>query len=432
MALQPLPAETVPASKPITTMARNLTLGLLLLVAVLSYVDRQIFTLFQDDIKDELGLSDGELGLLTGLSFALFYALAAFPVARYSDRGDRRLVVAISVIVWSAATAFCGIAASFWQMMLARIGLAAGESGAGPASYSLLVDIYPPERRVTVISSMLAANSVGLAGGLALAGWLSLYFSWREVFLIVGLPGIGIGLLTWLMVVEPRRRGAASIKPPEQHSVRDVVRTMAANVSLRWVALALMTVPVTGFALIIWGASFFQRVHGMDKSETGYWLGGAMLGGLVIGNMLAGWLGDRYGTANPGFNGWLAGAGLLLAFPIALLFALGPNPYVALVCFMAVKFLMTLFLGPLIALSYAQVPVSMRAITQAVINMLIGLAGTGIGGTLAGVLSQAFGPTYGEMSLRPALACMALFLLVGGVAAFMAGRTARPLPEQAA
>lgn len=412
--------------------ARNLTLGLLLLVAVLSYIDRQIFTLFQDDIKDELGLSDGELGLLTGLSFALFYALAAFPVARYSDRGDRRLVVAVSVIVWSAATAFCGLAANFWQMMLARIGLAAGESGAGPASYSLLVDIFPPERRVTVISSMLAANSVGLAGGLALAGWLSLYFSWREVFLIVGLPGIGIGLLTWLLVIEPRRQGTASIKPPEQHSVRDVIRTMAANTSLRWVALALMTVPVTGFALIIWGASFFQRVHGMDKSETGFWLGGAMLGGLVIGNMLAGWLGDRYGAANPRFNGWLAGAGLMLAFPIALLFALGPNPYVALACFMAVKFLMTLFLGPLIALSYAQVPISMRAITQAVINMLIGLAGTGIGGTLAGVLSQAFGPIYGDMSLRPALACMAVFLLVGGVAAFMAGRTANPLPEQAA
>ncbi|MDK2756055.1 MAG: MFS transporter [Blastomonas fulva] len=417
---------------PISSIGRSLTLGLLLLVAVLSYVDRQIFTLFQDDIKAELGLSDGELGLLTGLSFALFYALAAFPVARYSDRGDRRLVVAVSVIVWSAATAFCGLAANFWQMMLARIGLAAGESGAGPASYSLLVDIFPPERRVTVISSMLAANSVGLAGGLALAGWLSLYFTWREVFLIVGLPGIGIGLLTWLLVIEPRREGTATIKPPEQHSVRDVIRTMAANISLRWVALALMTVPVTGFALIIWGASFFQRVHGMDKSETGFWLGGAMLGGLVVGNMLAGWLGDRYGTANPRFNGWLAGAGLLLSFPIALLFALGPNPYVALVCFMAVKFLMTLFLGPLIALSYAQVPVSMRAITQAVINMLIGLAGTGIGGTLAGVLSQAFGPTYGDMSLRPALACMAVFLLVGGVAAFMAGHTAKPLPEQVA
>lgn len=340
-----------------------------------------------------------------------------------------RLVVALSVILWSVATAFCGIATGFWQMMLARIGLAAGEAGAGPASYSLLVDVFPPERRVTVISAMLAANSVGLAGGLALAGWLSLHFSWREVFLIIGLPGIAIGLLTWLVVAEPRRGAAAAAVPAERYGVIDVLRTMAAKASLRWVGLALITVPVTGFALIIWGASFFQRVHGMDKSETGFWLGGAMLGGLVIGNLIAGWLGDRYGTANPRFNGWLAGLGLLISFPLALIFALGPNPYVALVCFMAVKFLMTLFLGPLIALSYAQVPVSMRAMTQAVINMLIGLAGTGLGGTLAGILSQAFKPAYGDMSLRPALACMALFLLIGGVAAFMAGRTAT-IPDQ--
>lgn len=410
---------------------RNLTLGLLIVVAILSYVDRQVFTLFQDDIKAELGLSDGQLGLLTGMSFALFYTIAAFPIARYADRGDRRMTIAVCVIVWSAATALCGMAQNFWQMVLARIGLAAGEAGAGPAGTSLLTEIFPLERRTTVISVMLAANAVGISGGLALGGWLSQYFGWRAVFLILGLPGILIGLTVWAFSAEPRRGVGAVTIPPQQIPMRDVLRTMAGNTSLRWVGLLLTMVPLTGFAFILWGASFFQRVHGMGKAETGFWLGGAMAAGLVIGNLIAGWVSDRYGKANPRFNGWFAGLGLIASFPFGVGFALTANPYVALACFVVVKFMMTLHLGPIISLCYAQVPVAMRAMMSATIGMVIGLSGMGIGGTVAGYVSQAFAAGYGDKSLQPALALISLCLLVGGFAAIMAGRTAKPLAEDA-
>jgi MFS family permease len=204
---------------------------------------------------------------------------------------------------------------------------------------------------------------------------------------------------------------------------------MASNPSLRWVGLLLCTVPVTGFAFILWGASFFQRVHEMDKTETGFWLGGAMAAGLVIGNLVAGWVSDRYGKANPRFNGWFAGAGLLISFPFGVGFALASDPYVALACFVVVKFMMTLHLGPIISLCFAQVPVEMRAMMSATINMFIGLAGVGLGGTIAGYLSKAFTPAYGVLSLQPSLAIMSGCLLVGGAAAIMAGRTARPLAE---
>jgi predicted MFS family arabinose efflux permease len=413
-----------------SNLRRTVTFWLLFLVAILSYVDRQIFTLFQDDIKAELRLSDGQLGLLTGLSFALFYTIAAFPIARYADRGDRRLTVAVCVMVWSAATALCGLANTFWQMVLARIGLAAGEAGAGPASSSLITEIFPIERRTSVISAMLAASSIGIAGGLALGGWLSQFYGWRTVFLILGLPGIAIGLAVWLFSAEPRRGQGELSLPPPQIGMAEVLRTMASNPSLRWVALLLSMVPITGFAFILWGASFFQRVHGMSKTETGFWLGGATAAGLVIGNLLAGWVSDRFGKANPRFNGWFAGLGLLGAFPFALGFALSANPYVALACFVVVKFMMTLHLGPIIALCFAQVPVAMRAMIAATIYMFIGLAGTGIGGTLAGYVSQAFAADYGDKSLQPALAVLSCCLLVGGLAAIMAGQTAKPLEEQ--
>ncbi|MGB3847533.1 MAG: MFS transporter [Sphingopyxis sp.] len=406
---------------------RGLTLGLLVVVAILSYVDRQVFTLFQDDIKVELGLDDAQLGLLTGIAFAAFYALAAFPIARYADRGDRRLVIAICVSIWSIATALSAFAHNFWQMLLARVGLAAAEAGAGPAGLSLLTDIFPKDRRTTVISIMLAANAVGLSGGLALAGWLSQWYDWRTVFLIVGLPGVGVGLLVYLLAAEPRCRGAVAAVPPRQSSVGEVLHTMAGNPSLRWVGLLLCMVPLTGFAFILWGASFFQRVHGMDKTETGFWLGGAMAAGLVIGNLVAGWVSDRYGKANPRFNGWFAGIGLLVSFPFGLYFAISDNAYVALACFVVVKFMMTLHLGPIIALCFAQVPEQMRAMMSATINMFIGLAGVGLGGTVAGFLSRYFTPGYGDLSLQPSLATLSFCLLVGGVAAIMAGRTARPL-----
>jgi len=406
---------------------RGLTLGLLVIVAILSYVDRQVFTLFQDDIKVELGLDDAQLGLLTGIAFAAFYALAAFPIARYADRGDRRLVIAVCVSIWSAATAFSAFAHNFWQMLLARIGLAAAEAGAGPAGLSLLTDIFPKDRRTTIISVMLAANAVGLSGGLALAGWLSQWYDWRTVFIIVGLPGIAVGVLVYLLAAEPRRRGVAVAAPLQQPGMGEVLRTMASNPSLRWVGLLLCMVPLTGFAFILWGASFFQRVHGMDKTETGFWLGGAMAAGLVIGNLVAGWVSDRYGKANPRFNGWFAGIGLLLSFPFGFFFAISENAYVALACFVVVKFMMTLHLGPIIALCFAQVPEQMRAMMSATINMFIGLAGVGLGGTVAGFLSRAFTPGYGDLSLQPSLAILSFCLLVGGIAAIMAGRTARPL-----
>lgn len=424
--------QGVPRGSSGTPTARHyVTLTLMMLVCALSYVDRQVFTLFQDDIKRDLGIGDAQLGLLTGLSFALFYTVVAFPVARYADRGDRRLVIALSVIVWSIATALCGLAHGFWTMVLARIGLASGEAGATPAGNSLIIEIFPPERRVTVIALLLAASSVGISGGLVLGGWLSRWFGWREVFLIVGLPGVFLGVAVWLFSMEPRRRsrGMVGVEPDASLSIREVVRTMFGNPSIRWAMLLMATVPITGFALILWGPSFFQRVHGMDKEEVGFWLGGAMLIGLVLGSLAAGWLGDRFGAANPRFQGWLAGAALLIAFPAALMFALSPNAYVALACFIVVKFAMSLHLPPVMALCFVQVPVRMRAIMSATITMIIGLAGTGIGGTLAGVLSQHFAPAWAELSLRPAMATISLFLLVGGVCAILAGLTARPLAE---
>jgi predicted MFS family arabinose efflux permease len=378
-------------------------------------------------IKKDLKLTDTVLGLLSGVSFAIFYVAAAFPIAQYSDRGDRRLVIAVCVSVWSVATALCGAALNAWHLALARIGVASAEAGAGPASQSLLVDIFPKERRTLVLSTLLAANSVGLSVGLALSGWLATYFSWRIVFVIVGVPGVLVGLLVWLLVVEPRRGEVALEKAPAKIPLGDVFKTMLASPSLSWFGLLLITVPITGFGVLIWSPSFFQRIHHLSVAETGIWLGGATGVGLVAGNLVAGWVTDKFGTDDLRFNGLIAGWGLLAAFPLSLGFVLAPDPMVSLVFFMLLKFVMTLHLGPMIALSFAQVPVAMRAMMGATISMLITMAGLGFGSFIAGRMSDAFAAQFGSQSLRYALLVICFPLLIGALAGFMAGRTAKPL-----
>lgn len=414
----------------VSPVRRNITLALLFIVGVLSYVDRQVFTVLMEVIKKDLVLTDTVLGLLSGVSFAIFYVIAAFPIARYSDRGDRRLVIALSVAAWSIATAFCGLAQNAWQLAFARIGVASGEAGAGPAAQSLLIDIFPKERRTLVLSTLLAASSVGLSLGLALSGWLALYFSWRMVFVIVGVPGIAVGLLVWWFSAEPRREGVVLENAPDPLPIRAVLKTMLASPSLSWFGLLLITVPVTGFGFLTWSPSFFQRIHHFTVAETGFWLGGATAGGLVLGNLVAGWVTDKFGSDNLRFNGLIAGWGLLAAFPLALGFVLAPNPMVSLGCFMLLKFVMSLHLGPMIALSFAQVPVAMRAMMGATINMFITLAGVGFGSFIAGRMSDAFSARFGDESLRYSLLVICFLLLIGAFAGFMAGRTAKPLEDQ--
>ncbi len=150
----------------------------------------------------------------------------------------------------------------------------------------------------------------------------------------------------------------------------------------------------------------------------------------MFGNLAAGWLGDRYGKDNPRFNGALAAGGLLAAFPFALIFVLAPDVRVSLAAFAVLKFLMTLHLGPIMTLCFAQVPKEMRAMMSATINMMISLAGIGLGAFLVGRLSDSFQLRYGDQSLRYSLLVICFGLLVGAVAAFMAARTARPLATQ--
>lgn len=403
---------------------RYAALGLLGLVSVLNYVDRQAFSVVQDDIKAEFALSDTMLSLLAGPGFAVVFALSALPIARYADGSDRPRVIGLSLGLWSLATAACGLVGNAWQMLLARMTLAVGESGAGPAGFSLLTDIFPEEQRTRVIGFMQAASSTGLSLGVIVAGLLSARMEWRHVFLVLGLPGLALALVVWLLVAEPRRArdGISSAEKTPFVPLSEVFRIVADRPTLRWVALICVSVPITGFGLLMWGASFLLRVHDFEKADLQY-LGYAILAGLVTGNLVAGWLGDKFGTHNLSFNARLAGWSLLAAFPFTLAFVFLPGAVGALISFVLLKFLMTLWIAPVTTMAFAIVPTGMRATVSALINLLIILSGIGFGTFLAGALSDAYSDAFGEQSIRYALATITVGLLVGAFGAFMAART---------
>ena len=412
---------------PAAVKGRTATLWLMGAMAVISYIDRQAFTVLMEPIRQEMDLSDSVLALLSGLAFAVFYATFAFPLARIADRGDRAKLIAMCVGFWSLATAASGLAQNAAQLAIARIAVASGEAGAGPAAQALLTEVYPKERRVFALGFLQASYSVGLSAGVAIAGVLAAFFDWRIVFFIIGLPGVLLALAIAKFAVEPRRNALQSGTPrAAAMPVGVVLKTFFGSTPLRWIAVLCCTAPITGLGFLMWAPSFLQRTHGLSIAETGGGLGLAILIGLVAGNLTAGWLGDRYGKHDPRFNGWIASIGLLLAFPLALAFALAGNVFVALGCFLALKFLMTLWLAPSIALAFAHVPPEMRATTSAVLTMCINLAGVGVGTLLIGIMSDNFAQAYGDQSLRYALAWLSGGLLFAAVAAFMAGRTANP------
>jgi MFS family permease len=406
---------------------RTTTLWLMGAMAVVSYIDRQAFTVLMEPIRQEMDLSDSVLALLSGLAFAIFYATFAFPLARIADRGDRATLIAMCVGFWSVATAASGLAQNAVQLAAARIAVASGEAGAGPAAQALLTEIYPKERRVFALGFLQASYSVGLSAGVALAGILAAFFDWRIVFFLIGLPGVFLALAIARFAIEPRRIGfLAGTARAAAMPVGTVLRTFFGAPPLRWVAILCCTAPVTGLGFLMWAPSFLQRTHGLSIAETGGSLGLVILIGLVAGNLTAGWLGDRLGKDNPRANGYIATGGLLLAFPLALSFALVESVVVALACFLLLKFLMTLWLAPSIALAFAHVPPEMRATTSAVLTMCINLAGVGVGTLLIGIMSDSFSQAYGDQSLRYALAWLSIGLLFAAAAAFMAARTSDP------
>ena len=379
-------------------------LGLLVVVYVVNFLDRQVVAILLQAIKRDLGLSDTQLGAFSGIAFAALYSTLGIPIARWADRGVRRSIIALALFAWSGMTALQGLAPSFLWLLAARVGVGIGEAGCSPPAHSLISDLFEPRRRATALSIYALGIPIGGAIGLAAGGWLRETFDWRTALMIVGLPGLALALLVRFTLREPTRgwwEGGRVVRASP--SLREVARVLAARRAFLHMAVAGALHALYGYGAAAFNPAFFECVHGLAPLEIGYALGAIAATTGVLGTFLGGWLTDRVSGRDPRWYAWLPGWGTLIGVPFVFVLYLWPDGRTALALAAPPAVLAGLYLGPTFAITQALVPPHMRAQGAAVLLLILNLIGMGLGPQLVGLLSDLLAPRFGDESIRWAL-----------------------------
>ncbi len=423
---------------PFSPAYRWYALGMLFLVYVFNFVDRSILTLLAQPIKEEFQVSDTMIGLLSGLAFAIFYTGLGIPIARIADRSNRRNVLVMSLAVWSAMTAACGVVTNFWQLMAARIGVAVGEAGGSPPSHSMISDMFPQSQRATALGIYALGIPVGSMFGALAGGWLNEAWSWREAFLVVGLPGLLLAVIVRLTLREPPRGASEPVSAamtvdagdagvaPDMPKVRDVMRTLWSRRSFRFMALAAGFHAFVGYGVGAFIPAMFMRVHGMGSADVGtamFLLGFAG----IFGTASAGFLADRLGRRDARWYMWLPAIATVVSLPFSIAVYLWGDATQALWVFAVPNILGAYYLAPTFAMTQGLVGLRMRALAAAILLFVLNIIGMGLGPLFVGSLSDyiASSSNYGVESLRYALCVATLFILGATVSSVLAARTLR-------
>jgi MFS family permease len=388
----------------------------------MSQLDRAIMNVLVDPVRADLGLNDTEIGLLVGLAFAVFYSIAGFPLARFADRGSRRNLVSVALAVWSAMTAICGFTRSFVELFVARIGVGIGEAGCAPAAQSLIGDYFPPERRGRALSIYQLGVPIGIFIGSVVGGTLAEYFEWRTVFLIFGIPGLALALITRLFLKEPARGQAEGLVDTGVEPIGVVVRFFWGRPAMRHILIAATLHTLALGAQVTFNFTFLTRAHGLSSSEAGLVIG--FLTGVfgVAGTYAGGWLGDRFGAKDARWYVWWLAIGALFSMPFSIVGYLSPVVSVSIgaLAISAVGSYMYAGAAHVVAQSLAKP--RMRAMTAAIMLFSMNLIGYGLGPPIAGLVSDALG---GEAALRYSLALTNVVLLWSCVHYVLCARTYR-------
>lgn len=409
---------------------RNYVLGVLVLGYVFNVIDRGVFGIVLQPIKEEFLLSDTELGVLSGLAFAIFYAFMGIPMARLADAWSRVNVLTIAITLWSLATALCGAATGFFSLLFARIGTAVGESGGTPPSHSLISDYFPARIRGTALSIYAMAVPFGTSMGNFASGWLNLLIGWRLTFVAVGLPGILVAALLKATVKESPR-GHSDIDGHAQRArgtppVMTVFRYLCSRRSFMHMSLAAALHAVVWYAGSAWNASFFIRSHGMDTGVAGTWLAiFALIGtiGTFAGGFLADRLSERYGDKR--WYMWVPGIACLIMVPFQFFSYLAEDLAIVVPSFTVMVILAAMFFGPSFAVAQNLATLRMRAMSTSILLFVQTLIGLSLGPAVAGVLSDYLQPTAGTASLSYGLVIVGLCNIWAALHYFLGSRSFR-------
>ncbi|MDB5696975.1 MAG: transporter [Sphingomonas bacterium] len=368
-----------------------LVLTLLMLSYAVNFADRTIINVLGEAIKRDLQLSDTQLGLLGGLSFALLYAVMSVPIARLSDRYSRVRILSTAIAFWSAATMLCAAATSYVHLLVMRVFVGIGESGCSPSAQSLITDYFPRAKRAFAISIYYIGVPLGSFGGAMFAGALAEDYGWRVAFLVVGAPGILLALVLLLLMREPPRGRFDAIEADsEAPPFSAVLRTLWSTPGLRNVAAGTTLAAFTAYSIGAFLHPLFVRDFKMDYSEAAFTYGVVNAGAAAVGTFIGGWLTDVLTRRDYRWIAWLPALGLAIGIPLHVGGVLQSSLTVLVVCMFVSSFAGAFYHGPTFASIHNRIAPRMRATATAILMLLSASIGLGMGPLLTGFASDSF------------------------------------------
>lgn len=397
-------------------------LVLLAIIYVLSYIDRLVISVLIEPIKAEFLVSDTMMGLLTGVAFAIFYTAFGLPLGRLSDRVGRKVVIAVACIVWSIFTMFSGIVASFFMLVLLRIGVAVGEAGASAPSVAMISELYPPRLRARALAIFGLGPALGAVLGIGFGGVLAEMYGWRATLIIVGAPGVLVGLIFAFTVKSPKQTMSASKGIPEEGMLRTAFSLLKIP-SMLMIVLAGGAAAVTGYAIQMWTPSFMIRSHQITIQDAGMLMGIGGGGISLLGTLVCGYVTDKMSARDPGWQLGTALAGTLISIPLAMAFYLWPAGTAFSIGSLAVPTGFLFYMGfaffgvwwtiPSFSALSRILPSNKLAQGTALFFMSVTLLGAGLGPVVAGFISDTLHNIIGGVeALRYALVATTSLLLI--------------------
>ena len=395
---------------------RWFVLGALCFVYVLNFLDRQLLSILAKPIQDDLGISDGELGLLGGLYFAMFYCVLGIPVAWLADRTNRVRVLSVACALWSAATIASGMSTTYVQLAAARMGVGIGEAGGVPPSYSIISDYFPPERRGLALGLFNLGPPLGQALGVAFGAKIAAAYEWRLAFLLLGVAGLIAAAGVWAFVREPRRGATDVVQAVEPAGERvtfgATMKMFFSRSDLTLVSLAAGATQFVTYATLGFTTLFLMREKGMTLDEIAIWYALVLGIGVSAGIYLSGRLVDRYAAKRPEAYGLIPAISLLLAVPFFIGFVHTPAWPLAMLFLLGPTFFNYFYLTPAVTLVQNAVPARQRTLAGAVLLLIMNLIGLGLGPTWLGAVSDWLKPTHPDNSLQLAFYSLVPFYFV--------------------
>ena len=397
--------------------------GLLGLGYLTNQIDRNLLSILLNPISREFHLTDSELGLLSGLTFAVFYSAFGFPLGRSVDKWNRRNLIVATQLAFSGFTFLCGITTTFLQLILARVGVAIGESGGYPAGISILTDLFPLHMRARVMAVYNAFAYIGFLGGFLIGGWVGQLWGWRVAFLVAAIPGLMVGLIVLLTVAEPARQTIIGTESDEEvASWLPTLRYLLKIKSIRHMVIAAALTQSSNVAFTVWLPVVLIRTYGVSLGHAGTDIALVFGIGGCVGTIITGTLMDHLGKRDVRWYFWLVSICNIILVPCIVMMLLSRNQFWFLAWMIVPGAFGATFVPSCLAMMQTLAPPRMRGLATSLYMFGAILVGLTLGVQVTGTLSDLLKATFGFDSVRYALLAMALFPLWGALHAFLAAK----------